>query len=1020
VLKVVHDKVAGRIRFHVQGLRHSRTLKDYLEAGLRHRRGITHVSASTITGNVLLSFNSKQDHTRIIDTVYQLLDGWTETPPSACRKESKTSAFERNPGGGAVQQAIRDRTPSGKAVAHQLLRRFRTESEYPSEPWHTKSVEEVAAVLDTHVTYGLSEEEAGRRLKTYGPNQLPEPSPRSKWTLFASQFLSLPVALLGTAAGLSVVTGGLFEAVAIMGVVVANAIIGYVTESESERTIQSLQKVVRPHASLVRAGRLRTIPAHEVVPGDLIALGPGDFIPADARLVASDQLSVDESALTGESIPVGKTVDALLSANVPLSDRTNMVYMGTLVLSGRGLAIVVATGRHSEMGSIHILLQETTAPETPIERQLRQMGDHLVLFGLSICGFVFVVGLVRGYGLLMMLRTAVSLAAAAIPEGLPAAATTTFALAIRGMKEHGVLIRHLHAAETLGAVQVICFDKTGTITQNRMTVMALDCGRGRVDVRDGRFIWRDQDIEAAKDECLWRLLQVAALCNETEIENDSKKERSYKLRGSPTERAIMETALQAGVDIVAFRRSHPVLHTRHRAENRLFMSTTHQRPEGGRLLAVKGNPVEVLEQCAWRLEAGDTVVAISEEDRLQIQMENERMAGNALRVLGVAYATFDGDRPEDGLTWLGLIGMADPIREGVKELIAVFHQAGIDTIMITGDQSPTAQAVAQQLNLSRGKPLVILDSSEFGSLSPEMMEALATKAHAYSRVSPALKLQIVQALQLGNRVVAMTGDGINDGPALKAADIGIAMGRSGTDLAREVADVVLENDDLETLVTALADGRTIHTNIKKSVHYFLSTNFSEIMVMASAMAMGIGAPLNTMQLLWINTVSDIFPGLALALEPAEPDILKQPPREAQAPLFSKEDYRRMTWESATISAGAMGAYAYGIKRYGMGSAAGSLAFQSLTLGQLLHAFSCRSEHHSLFEGDARPPNPHLNWAMTGTLLLQACTFFVPPLRRLLGIPALNWLDAAVIGGTALASLLVNESTKTTKASGIQP
>ncbi len=1019
MLKVVHDKVAGRIRLHVQGLRHSRALKDYLEAGLGHRPEVTHVSASTLTGNLLLSFNSKQDHATIIGTVFQLLDGSAETPPSACRKESKTSALERNPEGGPVQQAIRDCTRSGKAVARQLLRRLRTESEYPSEPWHTKSVEEVATALDTHGTYGLDEEEAGRRLKTYGPNLLPEPSPRSKWTLFASQFLSLPVGLLGVAAGLSVVTGGLFEAVAIMGVVVANALIGYVTESESERTIQSLQKVVRPHASLIRAGQLRTIPAHEVVPGDLIALSPGDFIPADARLVAANQLTVDESALTGESIPVAKTVDALLLANAPLSDRTNMVYMGTLVLSGRGLAIVVATGRHSEMGSIQILLQETTAPETPIERQLRQIGDHLVLFGLGICGFVFAVGLVRGYGLFMMLRTAVSLAAAAVPEGLPAAATTTFALAIRGMKQHGVLIRHLHAAETLGAVQVVCFDKTGTITQNRMTVMALDCGRGRVDVRDGRFLWRDQDIEAPKDECLRRLLQVAALCNETEIENDSKDDRSYKLRGSPTERAIMETALQAGLDIVSFRRSHPVLHTRHRAENRLFMSTTHQRPEGGRLLAVKGNPVEVLEQCAWRLEAGDTV-AISEEDRLQIQMENERMAGNALRVLGVAYATFDGDPPEDGLTWLGLIGMADPIREGVKDLIAVFHQAGIDTIMITGDQSPTAQAVAQQLNLSRGKPLVILDSSEFWSLSPEMMEALATKAHAYSRVSPALKLQIVQALQLGNRVVAMTGDGINDGPALKVADIGIAMGRSGTDLAREVADVVLENDDLETLVTALADGRTIHTNIKKSVHYFLSTNFSEIMVMASAMAIGVGAPLNTMQLLWINTVSDIFPGLALALEPAEPDILKHPPREAQEPLFSKEDYRRMTWESATISAGAMGAYAYGIKRYGMGSAAGSLAFQSLTLGQLLHAFSCRSEHHSLFKGDAPPPNPHLNWAMASTLLLQACTFFVPPLRRLLGIPALNWLDAAVIGGTALASLLVNESTKTTKASGIQP
>jgi Ca2+-transporting ATPase len=418
--------------------------------------------------------------------------------------------------------------------------------------------------------------------------------------------------------------------------------------------------------------------------------------------------------------------------------------------------------------------------------------------------------------------------------------------------------------------------------------------------------------------------------------------------------------------------------------------------------------------CRWHLKEGKTL-PLTSEDRLEIERENESMAGEALRVLGVASVHLNGGGESDlegNLTWLGLVGMADPIRRGAAKLIAEFHRAQVDTVMITGDQSPTAHAVADRLKLSRNMPLEILDSSELGVLDPSVLAALSTQITVYSRVSPAHKLRIVQALQGAGKTVAMTGDGINDGPALKAANIGIALGKSGTDVARDVADIVLEEDDLEALIVAMQDGRATYSNIRKSVHFFLSTNLSEIMVMFAAMALGIGFPLNVMQLLWINIISDIFPGLALSMEPPEEDILEQPPRRADEPLISSADFKRMTSESALISAGSLLAYGFGIRRYGMGAAAGSLAFQSLTMGQLLHAWSCRSERHSVFEGGRDiASNPYLNLAVGGSVALQLLTMFVPALRRFLGLTPMDLRDVAVSIGTAALPFLANEGSK---------
>ncbi|MBL0712370.1 MAG: cation-transporting P-type ATPase, partial [Desulfosarcina sp.] len=823
----------------------------------------------------------------------------------------------------------------------------------------------------------------------YGLNTLPEAKPRSGWEIFTGQFISLPTALLGAAAGVSLLTGGLADAVIIMGVVVANAGIGYVTESEAEKTIQSLKRAVHPSAEVVRDGQVRRIPVEDVVIGDLLVLKPGTYVAADSRIIQETRLSIDESALTGESMPVFKKARPLRLENMPIADRVNMVFRGTLVTGGEGLAVVVATGGYTEIGRLQILLDTTLRPETPMERQLRVMGNQLVIGSGAICGIVFLLGFLRGYGFFQMLRMGISLAAAAVPEGLPAAATINFALGIRKMRRHNVLVRHLQAIETLGAIQTVCLDKTGTITENRMTVVACYVDFQRIEITEHRFVADQGPIQPSKVYEIGQLASVCTLCSESRIKSRNG-DGEYELSGSPTENALIHFAIRSGMEIVALREDYKLLKVNYRAENRLFMSTLHTTPKGGRMLAVKGSPVDVLDLCGWHLLNGERV-PLTEEERLRIETENERMAGESLRVLGVACAETRAKTRDDGLaelegklTWIGLVGMVDPIREGVAELIQAFHGAGIETIMITGDQSPTAYAVAEKLKLSRDDRLTILDSMEFTSVQPDVMEALVRKVHVFSRVTPAHKLQIVQALQRAGKTVAMTGDGINDAPALKAADIAIAMGHSGTDVAREVADVVLEDDNLETLIIAVSNGRNTYKNIRKSVHFFLSTNLSEIMVMFTAIAAGIGFPLNVMQLLWINIISDIFPGLALSMGDPDPDVLKEPPRDPEAPLFDKADFKRMIYESGVISAASMGAYGLGIGAYGLGAKATSLAFQSLTFGQLLHAISCRSETHGIFSTTKPPSNPYLNAAIGGSLAIQVLTMVVPGLSQLLG------------------------------------
>ncbi|YAF95661.1 MAG: cation-translocating P-type ATPase [Nodularia sp. CChRGM 3473] len=986
MIQAIHTSVKGRARYKVKELYHSPSLQRYLERSLANNPAIIYVAANSLTSNILVYFkrqNSIHQISSLIDQAvkdYQKISGSPQKKLPKPLKKTKLSVVNAQ--------------------------------EQKRENWHLMTAESVLKSLKTSKTSGLSSESAIANLTKYGPNILSEVATRSYWQILIDQFKSLPVALLGAAAGISLITGGMMDAVVIMGVVGLNAVIGYTTETQSARIIHSLKSQEQTSTWVIRDSHQIEIPTEDVVIGDILFLKPGSYVAADARLIEADNLSIDESALTGESIPITKTTGSLSVENIAIADRLNMVYQGTLVTGGQGLAVVVATGKFTEMGKIQQLVGEAIATDTPLERQLDEVGSQLVLIGMGICSFVFGLGVLRGYGLLAMLQSCISLAVAAVPEGLPTIATTTLALGIRDMRKNNVLVRSLSAVEALGSVQTICLDKTGTITENKMSVVEIQTNTQHITVSNGELLAGEEKINPYTNDELLKLIHISVLCNESEVSRQNNGE--YVVTGSATENALIYTAINVGVDVIALRQKYQLQQTNLRAENRNLMSTIHQTDDDHKLIAVKGNPAEIMQICQWWLKNGQ-VLPFTAEDRRTIEIENDRMAGQALRVLGVAYSYIDkshnGNNHESDLTWLGLVGMTDPIRKGAKELIADFHQAGIDTVMITGDQSPTAYAIAKELNLSRNPQLEILDSTNLNNLTPEALTALSDKVNIFARISPSNKLQIVQALQAAGKVVAMTGDGINDAPALKVAQVGVAMGQGGTDVAREVADIVLEDDRLETMIIAVSRGRTIYNNIRKSVHFLLATNLSEIMVMTIGTACNLGEPLNAIQLLWLNLVSDIFPGLSLAMEAPEPDVLSQPPRNPNEPIIKNSDFGRIIFESAILSASTLAAYGYAILRYGIGARASTVACMTLTTGQLLHTISCRSETHSIFSQDKLPNNPYLNAAITGSFAIQLLAVAIPPLRNLLKITPISFVDTAVIGGGALLPLLINEGTK---------
>lgn len=992
-LIVINESVVGRSRIKIPGLYRNEQLRDNLEAHLLGMDDVRTVRANILTGNLLIEYVSHRELNTYLQEIVHFLESALGQPVLL-----RTEAIDR------PIKAAKAEKPVKKRKA-EPLDKYQAQAQHF---WHVLPDNRVLEILESSEN-GLTSHMVTQRFGQYGPNALTQYSGRSPLQMLLQQFASAPVAMLGVSAVISVATGGLADAAVIVIVVGINAVIGYFTEKSAEATINALGQLTPDKAMVIRRGETLEIPLHDVVIGDILSLSPGSYIAADARLLSSNRLSIDESALTGESLPVTKSSAFAGQNDTALGDRLNMVYMGTMVTGGNGKAVVVATGRYTEIGKIQELVGEAQPPETPMQKQIDAMGMQLALFSSGICALVFAIGLVRGRPLLEMLMSAISLAVAAVPEGLPAVATTTLSLGIKDMQRRKVLIRKLPAVENLGSVQVICLDKTGTLTLNKMSVVAVHRLETDIEVKQGRFFQNQTGIDPyGSDPAFKRMMEIVALCNESKPNGQNRE-----LIGSPTENALLQLAIDAGEDITELRRRYPVIKTDYRAEDRPYMVTVHLAAGGRYLVAVKGSPLAMLDLCRWH-ESDNGIQVLSDETRNRILTGNERLGADSLRVLGVAYRFMEelADDSAKNLVWLGLVGMEDIMRPGMTELMQQFHDAGIATVMITGDQSATAYSVGKRLGLNgENEPLEMVDSMHLEKLNPSVLAGLVNSTSIFSRVSPAHKLRIVEALQLNGKVVAMTGDGINDGPALKAASVGVTLGDKGTDVARSIADVVLEDDDLSSMITAIRQGRTIYDNIRKSLHFLLSTNLSEIEVMLVSALIGGAEILNPMQLLWINLITDIFPGLALALEPPEGDVLKRAPRDPNEAIVSPKDYAKLLRESSIISASSLSVYGYSLLRYGMGPKASTNAFMSLTLGQLLQAYRCRSEHTTIFHPENREANRYLDTAIGFSVALQILAIATPSLRGLLRLAPVGPVDVLAIMAGAGLPLVINEATK---------
>ncbi|MGH7322448.1 MAG: cation-translocating P-type ATPase, partial [Candidatus Rokuibacteriota bacterium] len=846
----------------------------------------------------------------------------------------------------------------------------------------------MARRIQTDPRRGLSRAEAVRRLEEHGANALVETRGRSLLGIFIDQFKSLIVALLFAATAVAVALGDSIEAVAILVVLILNALIGFLTERKAEQALTALRKQTLAVAQVIRDGEEHQAPAAELVPGDVAVLAAGARVPPDGCVTLSVQLRVEEAALTGESRPVAKTTQPLPDGDASVADRRNMVFMGTTVTDGRGLMIVTATGMRTEVGKIGTLVEEAGDRDTPLERKLAQLGRVLVGVVLGLGLVIVLAGWLRGNQFLYMLEVGISLAIAAVPEGLLAVATMILALGMQRMAGMRVLVRRLPAVETLGSTTVICTDKTGTLTQNEMTARALQLGERRVEitgsgyVASGEFRVGGQRVDPGSDEHPALALRIGVLCGDARID---RVDGRAAVLGDPTEAALIVAAAKAGLEQTTLNRDQPRIGEIPFSSEAKRMVTIHRTVEGKAVAYVKGAPGVVLEASRSHFTiAGERPLTL--EDRERFLAVNEELGASALRVLALAYRIlpdgYDDSELARDLVLVGLVGMIDPLRDEAASAIATCRQAGIRTMMITGDQPATAAEIGRELGLdrdARGRRSQTVHGRDLAALDGPGWRRVVASASVFARVSPEHKLRIVEALQSQGEIVAMTGDGVNDAPALKKANIGVAMGIKGTEVAKEASDMIITDDNFATIVVAVEQGRIVYASIIRFIHYLFSCNVSEIVTVSAAIIIGWPLPLGPLQILWLNMITDVFPAMALALEPSDPDVMKQPPRDPRQPLVNTHFIGLIAWQGLLLAGVTLTAFFVGMRWYGTEGTglrhAVTMGFMTLASAQIFHAFNARSQRRSAL------PRPFANawlWAaVLACLILQLAAIYWP-------------------------------------------
>ncbi|MBN2547520.1 MAG: cation-translocating P-type ATPase [Anaerolineales bacterium] len=936
-------------------------------------------------------------------------------------------------------------------------------SQKARESWHALGAEDILSELRTMSERGLSSEEAARRLQEYGLNQLTEAPPPTFLQMLWEQLNNFVVIMLIIAAVISAVLGDVVEAAAILAIVVLNATLGIIQERRAEQALAALRKLAAPEAHVIRDGSRITIPSRELVPGDLVLLEAGNYIPADVRLLEAVNLRVEEAALTGESVPVQKDATIRLEADVPIGDRRNTAFMGTLVSYGRGRGVVVDTGMLTQIGMIAKMLQSVEQEPTPLQRRLDQLGKMLGWACLVICAVVFAVGWLRGYNPLEMFIVAVSLAIAAVPEGLPAVVTISLALGMREMIKRHALIRRLSSVETLGSATVICSDKTGTLTQNEMTATRMWVDGKFIHITgtgytpQGEFRRDGAPVNIADYPGMLTNLWVATLNNDAalEISGESELERTYRMVGDPTEGSMIVAAAKAGANFEDLNTAYPRTQEIPFDSARKRMITIHriakpraedispfydERNREWYVITAKGAPDLVLNLCSQYQRIDDHTAPLDEAQRKRVLEANDAMTQDALRVLGMAYR-ITPDLPdiedvaaiEEGLVFVGLIGMIDPPRPEVPPALETGRRAGIRTVMITGDYPNTARAIAESIGLiSPGHK--VLTGSEMNSMDDATLTSRVMDTDVFARVSPEHKMRIVEALRANGQVVAMTGDGVNDAPSIKRADIGVAMGITGTDVAKESADMVLTDDNYASIVSAVEQGRIIYDNIRKFVFFLLSSNVAEIMIIFLATLAGLPAPLTAIQLLWLNLLTDGAPALALAMEKGDPDIMKRKPRPASEPIVNKSMRLGIIVQTIAQTGATLTAFALGLLWHlKQGDAlppganpilfllqydwrgvdaqtAETMAFITLSLCELFRAYTVRSERVSVFKLGVFS-NRYMQYAVGLSIVLMLLVVSVPFLQPIFNTHFMTGQEWATVLGLALIPAASEEITK---------